>query len=296
MKKLFLLAFVAASAVGLMQSCKKTDSNSTPTYKTYTQKLVLEYFSGAWCGYCPDGRVYAEKLITKYGADKFYPVTVHYGDYLQNNDGAALNTELAVTGYPTGGINRVGGIISRNLWDAKCQAILDDATAKGGAPCGLAIDAKTGSGSSYTVKVSLGIPKTAMDAAAYTVVGYLIHKVENSPDGDPNKGQANYFYDATKYPGHPYNNRGTAYTTTSGTTVYIIVPYDHINVHMATYKAAVDAANIAAGKVSSYTFNVTLPYGDASEYHFIASCVRGGLNPQVMNTQKCDIGATKDFD
>ncbi len=289
MKKFTLLAAAAVILAGGMQSCKpETTDTTTKAPTSYTQKIVLEYFSGAWCGYCPDGRVVAEKLITQYGESKFFPITYHVGDYLENSDCQTTATALNVTGYPMGSINRVGGAVSRTSWAAKSQAVIDE-----GAKCGLALDAKTVSGSTYTVKVKLGVGAADLSSGAYKMEGFLIKKVDNSPSGDLAKGQMNYYYSTAN---HPYYGKGTAATTQSGSTVYVITPYDHVNVHMKSYSTAVDAANITAGKISEYTFSVDIPYGDASEWHFIAALNKGGLAPQTMNTQKVEFGAAAAWD
>ena len=54
MKKLFLLAFLSASVVGMMQSCG-SDSPSTgsaPLTVTKTQRSLLIYNTATWCGPC----------------------------------------------------------------------------------------------------------------------------------------------------------------------------------------------------------------------------------------------------
>ncbi len=295
MKKFSILAAAALILAGGMQSCKPDEpsntSNTAP--ESYTQKVLLEYFSGAWCQYCPDGRVVAEKLVTKFGANKFYPVTYHIGDYLENPDGVATSQALNVAGYPTGAISRVGGAVNRTQWEAKAQAVYDE-----GAKCGLSLDATAKSGNTYTVKVKLGIGKEAL-SGSYKIDGLLMKKVDISPAGVATDasgkwfGQMNYYYNTA---GHPYYKKGTAYNTQSGSTVYIITEYDHVHVHMQSFSTSVDAAKLAAGSLSEYSFSVDIPYGDPSEWYFITSVNKGGLAPQTMNTQKVEFGATAAFD
>ncbi|MFM1793152.1 MAG: hypothetical protein RLZZ252_1506 [Bacteroidota bacterium] len=295
MKKFSILAAAALILAGGMQSCKPDEptNNNTTAPTTYTQKILLEYFSGAWCQYCPDGRVVAEKLITKFGANKFYPVTYHVGDYLENADATATATALNVAGYPTGAINRVGGAVNRTMWESKAQAVIDE-----GAKCGLSIDATAKSNNTYTVKVKLGIGKEAL-SGAYKIDGLLMKKVDISPAGVATDasgkwfGQMNYYYNTA---GHPYYRKGTAFTTSSGSTVYVITEYDHVHIHMQSFSTAVDAAKLAAGSLSEYSFSVEIPYGDPSEWYFIASANKGGLAPQTMNTQKVEFGSTAAFD
>lgn len=295
MKKFSILAAAALILAGGMQSCTPDEpsntSNTAP--ESYTQKVLLEYFSGAWCQYCPDGRVVAEKLVTKFGANKFYPVTYHIGDYLENPDGVATSQALNVAGYPTGAISRVGGAVNRTQWDAKAQAVYDE-----GAKCGLSLDATAKSGLAYTVKVKLGIGKEAL-SGSYKIDGLLMKKVDISPAGVATDasgkwfGQMNYYYNTA---GHPYYKKGTAFNTQSGSTVYIITEYDHTHVHMQSFSTTVDAAKLAAGSLSEYSFLVDIPYGDPSEWYFITSVNKGGLAPQTMNTQKVEFGATAAFD
>ena len=54
MKKLFLLAFLSASVVGMMQSCGSDTpaSGSAPLTVTKTQRSLLIYNTATWCGPC----------------------------------------------------------------------------------------------------------------------------------------------------------------------------------------------------------------------------------------------------
>ncbi len=296
MKKFSILAAAALILAGGMQSCKPDEAgnnNNSTAPTTYTQKILLEYFSGAWCQYCPDGRVVAEKLVNKFGANKFYPVTYHVGDYLENADATATATALNVTGYPTGAINRVGGSVNRTMWESKAQAVIDE-----GAKCGLSIDATAKSNNLYTVKVKLGIGKEAL-SGTYKIDGLLMKKVDISPADVATDasgkwfGQMNFYYNTA---GHPYYRKGKAFQTSSGSTVYVITEYDHVHIHMQTFSTSVDAAKLAAGSLSEYSFSVEIPYGDPSEWYFIASANKGGLAPQTMNTQKVEFGSTAAFD
>ena len=69
-----------------------------------TKRVLIEMFTGAWCGYCPDGHVYLDNIITQHG-DLIVPVLIHYSDAMAFNDG--IRTLFNVTGYPTAMIDRV---------------------------------------------------------------------------------------------------------------------------------------------------------------------------------------------
>lgn len=72
--------------------------NSSP------RKVLLEEFTGAWCGHCADGAVFVDDLETQYGRD-FIPVAVHDGDSMEFVDG--LRTAFSVTSYPSAVVDRI---------------------------------------------------------------------------------------------------------------------------------------------------------------------------------------------
>lgn len=300
MKKLLLV--VTAVAMTFAVACKKkskTDGGSTgpkaPT--SYTQKALLEYFSGAWCGYCPDGRVYAEKLEAQYGSNKFYHVTIHQGDGMQVAKGTELISQFNVTGYPTGMINRIGGKAdSRSMWNNWAAGALGEL-----AKCGLSVDASTVSGSNYSIKVKLGIGSKDLPDASYKMIVYVVKKTNYGSGSD---AQTNYYYKLVST--HPYYNKGTGtgqYLTDQNGTKYEISkidPYDHPHVFMdaltPTTGVAITADAVKAGALSDYTYTYNLSNGGADEYEILAFCAVGGLYPQIMNVQRVDLGKTQAFD
>lgn len=85
-------------------SVSVTDNGSTPG--SFTQKALIEDYTGDWCGYCT--RVsHAIDLVTQQ-SDKVVVIATHVfnGDPLQNNYGVQLANAFNVTGLPTAFINR----------------------------------------------------------------------------------------------------------------------------------------------------------------------------------------------
>jgi hypothetical protein len=69
------------------------------------KKVILEDFTGTWCGWCPEGTVIVDNLLAAYPTT-FIPVASHNGDALEIPDGAAVDVGLNVTSYPNGAVDR----------------------------------------------------------------------------------------------------------------------------------------------------------------------------------------------
>lgn len=68
-----------------------------------TIKVVLEEFTGAWCGWCPDGAVIMEELITA-NPNNVIGISVHDGDGMEYAEG--IRSEFGVSAYPNGMVDR----------------------------------------------------------------------------------------------------------------------------------------------------------------------------------------------
>jgi thiol-disulfide isomerase/thioredoxin len=109
MKKILYTLFLVGSASFAAQA------------QTTVKKVILEDFTGTWCGWCPEGTVILEQLAAA-NPTNFIPVASHNGDGLEIPDGAAIDNGLNVTGYPNGAVDRFqfpGQAkipMSRSLW------------------------------------------------------------------------------------------------------------------------------------------------------------------------------------
>ena len=74
--------------------------------QTVVKKVVLEDFTGTWCGWCPEGTEVLEDLEAVYSGT-FFPVATHYGDPLEIPEGTAVVDGVDVTGFPSGCVDRV---------------------------------------------------------------------------------------------------------------------------------------------------------------------------------------------
>lgn len=77
------------------------------------QKVVIEEFTGAWCGYCPEGALIMESILS--ANDKAIGIAVHDGDAMEITSGGDI-ASFYQPAYPQALINRGGAPISRGSW------------------------------------------------------------------------------------------------------------------------------------------------------------------------------------
>ena len=104
------------------------------------KNVVLEEFTGIYCGFCPDGHVMAQNIKNAYPNDVFI-LNLHTGSYASPQQGdpdfrVAGNSSIAnisnIAGYPAGTVNRYqfpmtqggGTAISRGDWADAASEIL----------------------------------------------------------------------------------------------------------------------------------------------------------------------------
>lgn len=73
--------------------------------KQVERTVVMEEFTGTWCGWCPRGQVAIDLLSEEYGK-KFIPIAVHSGDNMQAADFNDVLAYFAGTGFPYCNLNR----------------------------------------------------------------------------------------------------------------------------------------------------------------------------------------------
>ncbi|PHR26335.1 MAG: hypothetical protein COA38_14990 [Fluviicola sp.] len=83
------------------QLCVDIFSNNGTSASTI--KVVLEEFTGAWCGWCPDGAVIMEDLIAA-NPTNVIGISVHDGDAMEYSEG--IRSEFGVSAYPNGMVDR----------------------------------------------------------------------------------------------------------------------------------------------------------------------------------------------
>lgn len=115
MKKLTTSALLLAAI--LLTSCGGSDDNSggngngggstpvTPIAGKFTKNVLIEDFTGTWCGYCPRVAYGIEKVLEQ--NITAVPVAIHrQNDPYNFAEGSTLESQINLTGYPTAMINR----------------------------------------------------------------------------------------------------------------------------------------------------------------------------------------------
>ena len=122
--------------------------NAQTIVETNTQlkNIVLEEFTGIYCGYCPEGHAIAEE-ISSLNPGRVVLVNIHTGGYavpqngtdpdFQTIFGEAIAAQSDLTGYPAGTVNRhlfsqwsqsSGTAMGRNHWANASDLILPEAS------------------------------------------------------------------------------------------------------------------------------------------------------------------------
>ena len=93
---------VHATFQGISSQRKEVTVNPVPI--EYKKRVMVEDYTGTWCGWCP--RVsYALELLEK-ETDDAVIVAAHQGDPMQFSQISALMSAFSVSGFPTAIINR----------------------------------------------------------------------------------------------------------------------------------------------------------------------------------------------
>jgi len=93
------------------------------------KKVLLEEFTGAWCGWCPDGYQVVETIM-KANPNRIIPVMLHNGDAMKTSEGDMVTQQSGVRGFPSAQIDRYtfgGGssALNRGTWGPFSQLLIN---------------------------------------------------------------------------------------------------------------------------------------------------------------------------
>ena len=289
------LLFIAATLS--IMACSKDDSTSPSTNSgnggtinstvpsTFTQKVLIETFTGASQPQCTDGFVKLDNILSA-NITKAIPVAIHYSDAMEINQYTTLQSAFSngsAPQFPSAMINRTSSlgmlIFNRTQWQSNF-----DVNKVKNPSCGLSIKS-TINGTQGTAEIHCGYNTTL--SGNYTLTAYL---VEDNISGSGNLYDQRNGYNTIS--GHPYFNLGDP-----------ILNFNHNYVLRKVVSAelgdALANSNIKAGgeEVKNYTFS-TASMNNTNLY-VVAFISKNGTtltDKFVLNAQKVKLGSTRNWD
>lgn len=308
----FLLVILVSSLTFF--ACSEDPVSTTPTGKSsttapsfYKQKVLIEYFTGAWHGYGPNGwdvwfdldEQYAESMVT---------VAYHLGpsvgkyDGMETTETVNIANLLKLNNYSTAFINRIDGVDHQ---PADWESHVEKALAQSQTNCGFSMDATRDNGDgTHTVSVTLGVGKEDLNKGIYRLYVMAVSRsVINATD--PDYAQENYFFEA---PGHRYEGKGSKtsrFITINGQQREISRIADFNHLFVVTDMVApstgqkLSTAELTSG--STHTFEYEIKAKTAADIEntlvvaFITEENSTDSTKEVLNAQQVALGETQDF-
>ena len=248
------------------------------------RKILLEEFTGTWCGYCPDGHIVVDDNIVGAGYN-VAPVMIHSGDVMAIADGEAIDTYFDVTGYP-------GAMIDRTLFSGEDKlphsrgawAYNVSQRVNAYSPAYVAITNEWNGSNQATVTVTANF----IDYAAGDM-RLNLYVIEDGVTGGSSYDQSNYM-NATA--GHPLNGAGNP-----------IVGYVHNDVLRAVPSGPLGTTGVIPSPANpggsySQTYTYTVPSTSNPNNMYIigfASYINSGnniLGNEIINVSDLPITVT----
>lgn len=216
------------------------------------QKVVFEEYTGAWCGYCPEGAIIVDQIHAN--NTKMIPVAIHQGDAMSTTDGDQL-ISFYNPAFPQGTVNRDGAPISRGTWSSAVST-----ATQGAASVSVSINNVTFDATTRVLTFDVGAQFTATESGDLRIGAMLVEdKLVGTGTG---WDQVSYFNNT---PGHLLQGAGNPLTN-----------YEHNHVFRAAPSgvwgtSGVIPASVSFGQQFSNTYTVTLDNGwKEGDMHIVA--------------------------
>jgi len=243
------------------------------TSNSQVKNVLLEQFTGTWCGWCVDGSYVMEQIQEKH-PDRVLGVKIHNGDSMAIAEEAILRPPLGVTGFPMGTIDRrsYSGSIgqSRGAWEGACESFLQ-------------IPPKATVQVAYAIHEDIrqvhGTVYCTMLQTVSEQVRLNFYILEDSCSGvGTGWDQSNYLSNRAGYENNPYYNQPAK-----------IIGYQHMKVLRAMCGGPWGAGDIPMPAVQGETYTYDFVYDLSDEWkikdlHFIGLAqVEGTSNKEILN-------------
>lgn len=211
--------------------------------------VLLEQFTGAWCGYCVDGTVRMDEIIEE-NPGRVIGVKFHDGDAMEIPATGNIGQALGLTGYPTGNVDRtpfnVGGqtmiMLDRGAWKSAVSNVLNTAP--------IADLKLQWSFDPATNKITASI-SAVFEQAVSEELRFNVYVAEDDVVGSGTGWDQSNYYNGTS--GHPYYGLGNP-----------VKNYHHMKVVRACLGGEWGQANsipspVISGSNAKYTFELNKP-------------------------------------
>lgn len=233
---------------------------------THTTKVMVEDYTGTWCGYCPRLATALENTVNL--DSNVIPVAIHDDNDMLFPYANEMENAFSVTGFPTGKVNRT---ITWNESTSQPISYTDERQ-----KMGLAINSSiSGNVITAEVKVHYDLGESNdQRLVVYLLENGLVYPQENYYNGDTSSP----WYQA----GNPIQN------------------FVHDHVARATFTDVFGDAIPANERVTGNTYTADLSMSipgsvqDTDNLEIVAFVV--GADNKVRNVQKANLGENKDFD
>jgi thiol-disulfide isomerase/thioredoxin len=245
-------------------------TGTDPGPSRFSKKILAEYYTGTWCGYCP--RVARLLEQAEAANPKIIVAAVHNADGFASGLDGAMISKWKVEGLPTTVLNR------KYHWNEGSH-VLNDETVRW-APLGLAIES-TRSGNTIQGKVKVNFDISTQRP--------LVLSLTLQEDGIT-QPQAN-FYNTTS--GSPFFGLGNP-----------IIGYTHNHILRTAvtdiFGDAMPAGVAVSGNIyeRGFSFNIGGNLWNLNNCHLVAAVAYadGSGYTGVLNVQKVKVGQNKAFD
>ena len=163
---------VSAQLGQLTSETKTIEIMATPI--TFKQNVVVEDFTGTWCGWCP--RVSEAVRLLKQETSDAIVIAIHNGDAMQFSQEGTIRAAFNVTGFPTALINR------QERWASPQPSNVSQVTGKmsGKSYASVAMESSvSGDNLDLKVKVKMGFSYKSMKLAVYMIEDDLVYDQRN---------------------------------------------------------------------------------------------------------------------
>lgn len=273
--------YLITASKGSTPTTSKTITAIAATPSPFTQKLLIEDCTGAWCGFCT--RIYNSVDNYKASQPKCISMAIHGGssgtDPFKFQHYTSFNSTYSVTGYPTVIINR------KSKWDENTSTLNSELTKW--APLGLAIESST------TGTVISGKVKVKFNVNTDKTMRIVVALVENGLLAN----QSNYYSPTGGYTPHLY---GGANPITNFVHNYVLR-----RTSTDLFGDIIPTASQVKNGIYELNFNMSTS-GNTSSGTYTAIPANCGIvafvvdgtstNKGVYNVQYASVGSIKNFD